>query len=114
MDIRTGFGWIEIDGEHYHHDVIIHRDGSVSRRQKELSRHLRDEYGHTPLTVEELDFLKEESPSTVLIGTGQHGDLCLTPGARELLRDYWTVLLPTPDAIHELREGWVAILHVTC
>lgn len=41
-----------IDGVTYDHDVVIDR-GEVRRRKKKPSKKFRDEFGHTPLSVEE-------------------------------------------------------------
>jgi hypothetical protein len=115
--MKTGFGWIEIGGTRYEHDVIIHADGKVSKRKKKASKALSDEYGHTPLSGAELDFLADEKPSVVYIGTGHYGDLPLTPEAKTILTPYATVIAPTPHVLDEIGRGkkrFVAILHVTC
>ena len=36
--MKSEFGWIEIDQVRYEHDVIIHRDGSVTKRSKKKSK----------------------------------------------------------------------------
>ena len=46
------FGSITIDGVVHENDVIIDR-GKVSKRKKKPSRKFRDQFGHTPLSVEE-------------------------------------------------------------
>jgi hypothetical protein len=46
------FGSIRIDGVTYDHDVVIDR-GEVRKRKKKLSKKFRDQFGHTPLSVEE-------------------------------------------------------------
>jgi hypothetical protein len=45
---RTGFGWLEIDGERYEHDVLIRLDGTVEKRKKKLSKRV---YGTNSLSV---------------------------------------------------------------
>jgi len=115
--MKTGFGWIEIGGTRYEHDVIIHADGKVSKRKKKASKDCKGEYGHTPLSSAELDFLADEKPSAVYIGTGQYGDLPLTPDAKIVLAPYGPVIAPTPQVLNEIghgKKGFVAILHVTC
>ena len=94
--MKSGFGWIEIKGNRYGNDVIIHTDRTVSTRPKKRSRDLKPEYGHTLLPVEELDMVRNEHPEVVSIGTGQSGSLPVTPEGLELLRTYETVILPTP------------------
>ncbi len=39
--MKSEFGWIEIDKTRYDHDVIIHTDGSVTRRLKKKSKDLK-------------------------------------------------------------------------
>ena len=68
--MKTGFGWIEIGGTRYDHDIVIHTVGTVSKRKKKLSKPFAGEYGYTPLSAGELAFLKKERPAVVYIGTG--------------------------------------------
>jgi hypothetical protein len=115
--LQTGFGWIEIDGERYEHDIVIHRDRTVTKRQKKLSKPFKGSNGHTPLSDEELAFLKKEKPGVVYIGTGQYGDLPLTPEAESLLAGYEARIKPTPEILLEIAaetRKFSAILHVTC
>ncbi len=115
--MKTGFGWIEVGGKRFDHDIILHTDGSVSKRRKKASKELKGEYGHTPLSEHELEFLRGEKPDVVYIGTGQYGSLPLTPGAEEVLSTYATVIKPTGDLLSPLareERSHVAILHVTC
>jgi hypothetical protein len=116
-DLKTGFGWIEIAGTRYEHDVVIHTDGLVSKRKKKASKIFRDQYGHTPLSKEELDFLKREKPEVVYIGTGQYGSLPVMTEAEALISSFHGVIMPTPEilaAINGEKRQFVAVLHVTC
>ena len=115
--MKTGFGWIEVNGTRYEHDVIIHADGAVTKRKKKASKVYRSEYGHTPLSEGELDFLADEKPELVYIGTGQYGDLPVTPKAESVLTHYNGVVMPTPDLLPSIvaeKRRFVAILHITC
>jgi hypothetical protein len=115
--MKTGFGWIETGGTRYDHDIVIHTDSTVSKRRKKLSKPRKGEYGHTPLSAEELAFLEKERPAVVYIGTGQYGDLPLTPDAITLLEPYAPVIRPTPDLLPLLEQeqrAYTAVLHVTC
>ena len=115
--MKTAFGWVEIGGTRYDHDVVIHTDGSVSKRKKKLSKPYAGEFGHTPLSAEELAFLEKERPAVVYIGTGQYGDLPLTPDAVDLLAKYAPVVRPTPDLLDLMekeKNKYAAVLHVTC
>jgi hypothetical protein len=115
--MRSEFGWIEIDKVRYDHDVIIHQDGSVTKRSKKRSKELKSAYGHTPLSDHELEVIKKEKPEIIYIGTGQYGDLPITPEAKMILSQYETVILPTPkilDMLKKERQSFIAIIHVTC
>jgi hypothetical protein len=115
--MKTGFGWIEIGGIRFGHDVIIHADGRVSKRKKKASKKFRDRFGHTPLSEEELGFLADEKPEIVYVGSGQYGDLPVTPDAGTLIASFHGVLMPTPEILPVLEKEqrrFVAILHVTC
>ena len=115
--MKSEFGWIEIDKVRYDHDVIIHTDGSVTRRAKKKSKALKSSYGHTLLSGQELEFLSKEHPEIVYVGTGQYGDLPLTPDADIILRQFDTIIRLTPDILNLLEKehrSFVAIIHVTC
>ncbi len=115
--MKTEFGWIETGGIRYDHDIVIHADGSISKRKKKLSKPRKEHYGHTPLSAEELEELLKEQPAVVYIGTGQYGDLPLTPDAIWLLAPFVSVIKPTPEIlplIGQEQQRYVAVLHVTC
>jgi hypothetical protein len=115
--MKSEFGWIEIDQVRYEHDVIIHRNGSVTKRSKKKSKELKSTYGHTPLSDHELEVLKKEKPEIVYIGTGQYGDLPITPEAETELSRFETVIRPTPEILDMLKKeprSFIAIIHVTC
>jgi hypothetical protein len=116
MKIQSfSFGSIGIDGTIYEDDVVIDR-GEIRRRKKKPSKKFRDQFGHTPLSVE------EEIPwncRRLIIGTGVYGKLpVMAEVKREAERRTVKLLLvPTARAIEELRqnpEATNAILHVTC
>jgi hypothetical protein len=112
---RFAFGSIQIDGTTYEHDVVID-GGRIRKRKKGPSKPLRVRYGHTPLSP------AEQIPwdcRRLVIGTGAAGSLPVVEGLAEEARrrDVELVLLPTEEAIEELRRGMAetnAILHVTC
>jgi hypothetical protein len=111
---KFSFGSIRIDGVTYERDVIIDR-GAVRKRKKKPSKQYRDEYGHTPLSVE------EEIPwkcKRLVIGTGTGALPVMKEVKREATRRKVKLLiLPTAKAIQKLREqpeGTNAILHLTC
>jgi hypothetical protein len=109
------FGTIRIDGTTYEHDVVVDR-GEVLKRKKKASKRFRNEYGHTPLSVEEKIPWKCRR---LIVGTGAYGSL---PVMREVRleaerRQIELLVLPTKDALEVLNkqpEDTNAILHVTC
>jgi len=115
--METGFGWIVVGRDRYDHDIIIHTDGTVSKRKKKASKALKSSYSHTPLSHHELDFVSDERPEVIYVGTGQYGDLPVTPEAGAILKRYGAVIRATPEILPLLepeRRRYVAILHVTC
>ena len=115
--MKTRNGWVEIDRIRYDYDVIIHTDRRVTKRSKKEAKKFKKKYGHTPLIAEELDVIVQENPELVYIGTGQYGDLPVAPDAREILKNYYPVIRPTPeilDLIADETRPFVAVLHVNC
>jgi hypothetical protein len=49
---KFSFGSLQIEGVTYEHDVVIDR-GKVRKRKKKPSKQFRDEFGHTPVSIEE-------------------------------------------------------------
>ena len=112
---RFEFGSIRIDGEIYENDVVIDR-GQVQKRKKKASKPFRDQFGHTPLSVEEKIPWKCQ---TLVIGTGAEGALPVMPEVEREAerRGVDLIVLPTPKAIAVLNgkaKKANAVLHVTC
>jgi hypothetical protein len=109
------FGLLRIDGVDYEQDVVIDR-GEIRLRKKKPSRRFREEYGHTPLSVE------ERIPwncRRLVVGTGADGALPIMRQVRGEAEDRGVelVALPTAQAIKLLgrgRGGDNAVLHITC
>lgn len=115
MDIASfSFGSIEIDGKTHTHDVVID-GGQIRRRNKLPSRKFRNEFGHTPLSVE------EEIPwrcRRLVVGTGVYGGLPVMSDVKleAERRNVELIILPTAQAIEAFRkasEETNAILHIT-
>ena len=112
---RLHFGSITIDGVTYTRDVVIDR-GSVGKRKKKPSRKCREQFGHTPLSIE------EKLPCKcrwLVIGTGNYGSLPVMEDVKgeARRRQVELLIIPTNEAIIELAkqpEDTNAILHVTC
>jgi hypothetical protein len=109
------FGLIEIDGVAYEHDVVIDR-GKIRKRKKKRSKKFREEFGHTPVSVQ------EEIPwrcRRLVVGTGNHGSLPVMDEVKleARVRKVDLLIVPTKQAIDALRKNATdtnAILHVTC
>jgi hypothetical protein len=113
----TIFGAITIDGKTYGHDVVIRLSGDVVKRKKKLSKKL---YGTSHvLSEDEAKFLFEKGCDQVVIGSGQMGNVHLSPEAKAYFeRKGCEVLLePTPEAIrtfNQSRAKRIGLFHVTC
>src|ERR1700739_1530786 len=112
---KFSFGTLQIDGRTYEQDLVIER-GEIRKRKKTPSKKFRDEFGHTPLSVEEKIPWK---CSRLVIGTGAHGNLPVmneVQGEAER-RKIKLLMMPTAQAIKVLNQNiddTNAILHVTC
>ena len=110
------FSWgsIRIDGTTYDHDVLIDR-GRVRKRKKKRSKKFRDEFGHTPLSIEERVPWKCRS---LVVGTGTGALPVMDELKQEAKRRKVDLrILPTAQAIELLKKSrrhTNAILHVTC
>jgi len=108
------FGSNRIDGVTYEHDVVIDR-GWVRKRKKKPSKKFRDEFGHTPLSLE------EKIPwqcRRLVVGTGTGALPVMAEVKREAKRRKIELLiLATVQAIEVLEREPAdtnAVLHVTC
>ena len=111
---QFSFGSIQIDGVAYDHDVVIDR-GEIRKRKKGPSRKFREDFGHTPLSIE------EDIPwhcHRLVIGTGTGALPVMKQVEQEAKRrKVELVIVPTAGAIELLRQQQAhtnAILHVTC
>ena len=103
------------DGITHEHDVVIDA-GRIRKRKRKPSKKFRDDFGHTPLSIE------EDIPwkcRRLVIGSGAYGKLpVMTEVKREAERRRVELLIvPTMEAIEVLQqdtEDSNAILHVTC
>ncbi|SVC84239.1 uncharacterized protein METZ01_LOCUS337093, partial [marine metagenome] len=109
------FGKITVDDQLYHYDVIVGRQ-SIEKRQKKKSKHLRSQYGHTPLGPEEnIPWDCEE----LVIGTGFYGRLPITDEVVQTAerKGVEIKIMKTAQACRYLVEAGAhvnAVLHVTC
>jgi hypothetical protein len=113
----TEFGSITIDGRTYPHDVLIRLSGKVEKRKKKLSK---KQYGTSHvMSREEAEFVYEKGCRLLVMGTGQEGNLHLSPEAAEFFTGMGckVIAAPTPGAIalfNESQGGRIGLFHVTC
>jgi hypothetical protein len=113
----TIFGAITIDGRTYEHDVIVRLSGEVVKRKKKLSKML---YGTSHvLSKDEAKFLFEKGCDQIVIGSGQMGNVHLSPKAEAYFegKGCEVLLKPTPEAIrlfNRSRANRIGLFHVTC
>ncbi len=113
----TTFGEIVIDGKAYDHDVVIRLSGEIIKRKKKLSKRL---YGTSHvLSKDEAKFLFEKGCEQLIIGSGQYGNVHLSPEADAYFAKHRceVLLKPTAEAIgafNRSRAKKIGLFHVTC
>ena len=114
---RTSFGAITIDGKTYEHDVIVRLSGEVVKRKKQLSKKY---YGTSHmLSKQEAKFVFEKGCKQLIVGSGQMGNVQLSPEADAYFakRGCKVLLRPTPEAIRLFNRSKmkkIGLFHVTC
>src|SRR6202051_168331 len=114
---RTTFRTLTIHGETYDQHVIIRLAGEVARRKKKLSK---KSYGTSHvLSKDEAKFVFENGCEQLILGSGQMGNVQLSPEAEAYFaKKGCTVLLqPTPKAIRTFNNSHakkIGLFHVTC
>ena len=108
------FGSIVVDGTHYDRDIVIEH-GKVRKRKKKRSKTLREEFGHTPLSLEER---VPWNTRRLIVGTGANGAMPVMEAVKDEARRRGVELmvLPTAEALRELERHPKsnAVLHITC
>ena len=113
----TEYGSITIDGDTYPHDVLIRISGEIAKRKKKLSKKF---YGTSHIvSLEEAEFIYEKGAELMIVGTGQDGNLRLSPEAAEFLSHKRCPVHaePTPRAISTFNKAKgqkIGLFHVTC
>jgi len=114
---KTGFGWIEIDGERYEHDILIRPDGEIKKRKKKLSKQI---FGtsHT-ISLEEAKHILKKGGEKLIIGTGQSGLVDLSKEAEKYFKKNKckVKLFRTPEATEEWNKTSgevIGVFHLTC
>src|ERR1700758_2758065 len=118
MEIEnTTFGTITIDGKTYYHDVVIRLSGDVVKRKKKLSKKY---YGTSHmLSKDEAKFVFEKGCAQFIVGSGQMGNVRLSPEAEAYFakKGCKVLLQPTPEAIrvfNKTHANKIGLFHVTC
>ncbi len=113
----TQFGSITIDGKTYDYDVVLHLSGEVTKRHKKLSK---EKYGTSHIISKaEAEDVFEKGCDQLIVGTGQEGNVRLSPEASDYFekKNCQVILQPTPEAIqsfNQSREKKIGLMHVTC
>ncbi len=118
MEIEnTQFGNITIDGRTYEHDVVIRLSGEVVKRKKKLSKKY---YGTSHMmSKDEAKFVFEKGCEQLIVGSGQMGNVQLSPEAEAYFakKGCKVLLQPTPEAIRVFNKSHakkIGLFHVTC
>jgi hypothetical protein len=97
MEIEnTTFGTITMDGKTYEHDVVVRLSGEVAKRKKKLSKKY---YGTSHvLSKDEAKFVFEKGCEQLIVGSGQIGNVRLSPEAEAYFakKNCKVLLQPTP------------------
>jgi hypothetical protein len=113
----TTFGTITVDGKTYEHDVIIRLSGEVVKRKKKLSK---KHYGTSHvLSKDEAKFVFEKGCKQLILGSGQMGNVHLSPEAEAYFvkKGCKVLLQPTSKAVdtfNSLHQKKIGLFHVTC
>jgi len=113
----TGFGYIIVAGARIENDIVIPLSGKPAKRKKKLSKAI---YGTSHIVSrDEAEYVYEEGAELLVVGSGQYGNLTLSPEASKYLAkcNCRVELLPTPQAIQHWNgaKGMViGLFHVTC
>ena len=113
----TTFGSITIDGKTYHHDVVVRLSGKVVKRKKRLSKKY---YGTSHiLSKDEAKFVFEKGCEQLVLGSGQMGNVHLSPEAEAYFakKGCKVLLETTSEAIgvfNRSRAKKIGLFHVTC
>ncbi|HME70212.1 MAG TPA: MTH938/NDUFAF3 family protein [Myxococcota bacterium] len=113
----TEFGSITIDGETYHHDVLIRLSGKIEKRKKKLSK---KQFGTSHImSLEEAEFVQEKGSELLVLGTGQNDNVRLSPEAAAFFARKGCEVLAeaTPQAaatFNRAKGRRIGLFHVTC
>ena len=103
MEIEsTTFGTITIDGKTHEHDVVIRLSGEVVKRKKKLSKKY---YGTSHvLSKDEAKFVFERGCEQLIVGSGQMGNVHLSPEAEAYFAKKGCKVLLQPTRKRSMRS----------
>jgi hypothetical protein len=113
----TGFGWAKVGEKIYEQDVLILADGRVMpRNMAEVTKKYGTDHA---VGIEEIQILMSGNPDTIIIGTGQNGEVKLTREARNyVVQNKLNVvegISPKACKYYDTLAGKkAALIHVTC
>ena len=105
MEIEnTAFGNITMDGKTYEHDVVVRLSGEVVKRKKKLSKN----YCGTShiLSKDEAKFVFEKGCEQLIVGSGQMGNVHLSPEAEAYFAKKRCKVLLRPTQWLSLTVSW--------
>ncbi len=108
-----GFGELKIDSDVYLKDIVIDR-GEIKKRKKKKSKPYREQFGHTPLSIDENI---PWSCKTLVVGQGMYKSL---PVMEEVIseakqRGVKLLMVNTEEALQYInKKDTNLILHLTC
>ena len=114
---KSAFGWIQIAGRKFKHDIVIEHDGTIRKRKKKLSK---AEYGTShKISLAEAQDVYTRGVNTLLVGSGMFDSVRLSDEAANFFveRDTNVIILPTGKAIqywNENQQVSVGLFHITC
>lgn len=102
---KTEFGSITLSGELYEHNIVIHLNGKVKKREKKLSK---KKYGTShKVSIEEAEHIFEKGAKQLIIGTGQSGYVELSEEADGFFQKNkcHVKLLPIPPSYKRMESS---------
>ncbi|MBD3196527.1 MAG: hypothetical protein GF317_15815 [Candidatus Lokiarchaeota archaeon] len=120
---KTKFGSIVISGKKYKHDVYLHTEGSITKRDKSHSERMN---GHKELSKWELEKMLKNEPEIFFVGMGQSGVLPISNETEKWLhstleeKNIKMIRKKTPNILNEVNEVLEqgkkvsGIFHTTC
>ena len=114
---KNAFGWIQIGGHKYKHDVVIEQDGEIRKRNKKLSK---AEFGTSHIiSLSEAQDIYKAGMSHLLIGSGMFDSVQLSDEAAGFFAENKidVIILPTGKAIqywNKHENKIVGLFHITC